>query len=249
MPNRPPGKCYLIFDCRDAVLASIRKSQLDKKMYDYLPIPEATHIQNELRSKLDISPMVEKIHTIAGADISFNKYETAVYAGIVLLRFPELVPVSISLVKMDVHFPYVPGYLAFREVPALLKAWQQLPQKPDVLLVDGHGIAHPRRMGIAAHFGTLTGQRSMGCAKKILCGTHQEPDREKTGFSPIHHKGEHIGWAVRSKDNVKPVFVSPGHKMSLDDSLNIIQECLGRYRLPEPTRLAHEAVNKFRTGE
>lgn len=218
-------------------------------MYDHLPIPEATKIQNALREKLDLTPMTEKIHTIGGADISFNKYETAVYAGIVVLSFPELRPVRVSLVKVDVHFPYVSGYLAFREVPALLKAWEQLPQKPDVLVVDGHGIAHPRRMGIAAHFGTLTGQRSMGSAKKILCGTFEEPGIEKTSFAPIHHKNEHIGWAVRSKDGVKPIFVSPGHKMGLDDSLNIIQECLGRYRLPEPTRLAHEAVNRFRTGE
>ena len=231
---------------RDARVPSL--TQLIDSMYDNLTIPEATLIQNELRSKLDLTPMTEKIHTIAGADISFNKYETTVYAGIVVLKFPEFVPVTYSLVKVEVHFPYVPGYLAFREVPALLKAWEQLPQKPDVLVVDGHGIAHPRRMGIAAHFGTLTGQRSMGCAKKILCGIYTEPDIEKTGFSPIEHKGEQIGWAVRSKDNVQPVYVSPGHRMSLDDSLNLIQECLGKYRLPEPTRLAHEAVNRFRTG-
>jgi deoxyribonuclease V len=218
-------------------------------MYDNISIPEATQIQNDLRSKLDLTPMSNKIEFIAGADISFNKYETAVYAGIVLMRFPKLVPVAISLVKVDVHFPYVPGYLAFREVPALMKAWEQLSVKPDVLVVDGHGIAHPRRVGIAAHFGALTGQCTMGCAKKILCGKFDEPDIEKSGFSPIHHKNEQIGWALRSKNKVKPVFVSPGNNMSLEDSLNIMQECLGKYRLPEPTRLAHEAVNKFRTGE
>lgn len=218
-------------------------------MYDHLPIPEATRIQNALRDRLDLDSMTAPVHSIAGADISFNKFETRVYAGIVLLRFPELTPVSVSLIQMDVHFPYVPGYLAFREVPALLKAWEQLPQKPDVLVVDGHGIAHPRRMGIAAHFGTLTGQRSMGCAKKILCGTYIEPGPEKSAANPIIHKDEQIGWAVRSKDKTKPVFVSPGQHMSLNDSLRLITACFGKYRIPEPTRLAHEAVNRFRRGE
>lgn len=217
--------------------------------YDELTIPEATQLQNELRSKIDLRPMREPIHTIAGADISFNKYETTVYAGIVVLQFPSLVPLSYSLVQVEVHFPYVPGYLAFREVPALMKAWQALPEKPDVLVVDGHGIAHPRRLGIATHFGVLTGQRSMGSAKKILCGKYEEPQLEKHAFSPITHKNEQIGWAVRSKDKVAPIFVSPGNLMSLDDSLNIIQECFGKYRLPEPTRLAHEAVNRFRKHE
>lgn len=217
--------------------------------YNNLPIPEATKIQNELRNKINLSPMTKKIETIAGADISFNKYETAVYAGIIILKFPQLIPIAYSLVKVDVHFPYVSGYLAFREVPALMKAWEQLPQKSDVLVVDGHGIAHPRRMGIAAHFGALTGQTTLGSAKTILCGKFEEPDIDRGSFSPIEHKDEQVGWALRSKYNVNPVFVSPGNNMSLDDSLNIMQECLGKYRIPEPTRLAHELVNRFRRGE
>jgi len=217
--------------------------------YDHITISEATLIQNQLRNEINLRPMDSKIETIAGADISFNKYETAVYAGIVVLRFPQMIPMAYSLVKVDVRFPYVSGYLAFREVPALMKAWEQLPGKPDVLVVDGHGIAHPRRMGIAAHFGALTGQTTLGCAKTILCGKFEEPNPERGSFSPIFHKEEQVGWALRSKSNVSPVFISPGNKMDMDDSLHVMQACLGKYRIPEPTRLAHELVNRFRTGE
>ena len=122
-------------------------------------------------------------------------------------------------------------------------------RKTHVLVVDGHGIAHPRRMGIAAHFGALTGQTTLGCAKTILCGKFEEPNSAHGSFSPILHKDEQVGWALRSKNNVSPVFVSPGNNMSMRDSLNIMQECLGKYRIPEPTRLAHALVNRFRTGE
>jgi len=219
--------------------------------YDNITIPAATQIQNELREKLVLDPLNKAVTVIGGADISFNKFETAVYAGIVLLKFPEMVPVGHALAKVDVHFPYVPGYLAFREVPALLKAWELLPQKPDVLVVDGHGIAHPRRLGIAAHFGATTGQTSMGCAKKILYGKFEEPGPARGEHTAIMDKKltEQIGWVLRSKNRVKPVFVSPGYGMDMVDSLHIISQCLGKYRIPEPTRLAHEAVNRFRRGE
>lgn len=216
--------------------------------YDHLGLSEATRIQNELRGRIGPGPMRHEIRTVAGADISFNKYETAVYAGIVVLKFPELVPLAHALVKVDVYFPYVPGYLAFREVPALLRAWELLPEKPGVLVVDGHGTAHPRGMGIAAHFGALTGQCTVGCAKNILCGKFEDPPPQKGSASPIIYKDAQVGWALRSKDRVNPVFVSPGNGMDMDDSLQLMRRCLGRYRIPEPTRLAHEAVNRFRTG-
>ncbi|MDF2456174.1 MAG: Deoxyribonuclease [Cytophagaceae bacterium] len=219
--------------------------------YNQLTIPEATKIQLELKEKIRLVPLNKEIKTIAGADISFNKYSPDVYAGIVLLSYPELKPLSRALVKIPVTFPYVPGYLAFREVPALLEAWKLLLDKPDVLIVDGHGIAHPRGMGIAAHFGALTDQVSMGCAKKILYGRISEPLEEAGSSTPIYDKKkeEVIGWTFRSKNKVKPLFISPGHKMSVEDSLTIIRGCMGRYRLPEPTRLAHHTVNLFRTGE
>ena len=218
-------------------------------LYSNITIPQATLIQNELREKLDITERDLNISTIGGADISLNLYSSTIYAGIILLSFPSLTPIAYSLVKAETHFPYVPGYLAFREVPALTEAWQQMPIKPDVLIVDGHGIAHPRRMGIAAHFGVHTGQPSMGCAKKILFGKYEEPDIEQGSFSPILYKEEQVGYAFRSKGKTAPVFISPGHGMGMKNSLGIIRQCTGKYRIPEPTRLAHELVNKFRRGE
>jgi deoxyribonuclease V len=225
------------------------KAELAWTDYENISIPEAVKIQNELRSRLDLAERSIDIGLVGGADISLNLYSTTIYAGIVLLSFPRLRPVAYSLVKAETKFPYVPGFLAFREVPALVKAWKQLPAKPDVLVVDGHGIAHPRRVGIAAHFGVVTGQPSMGCAKKILVGKFQEPGRVQGDQSPVLDKQEQIGFAYRSKTGVKPVFISPGHLLGLQNSLEIISRCTGRYRIPEPTRLAHELVNRFRKGE
>lgn len=217
--------------------------------YDEMTIPEATQMQYRFREKLILHSTSSIITTIGGADISFNKNETTVYAGIVLLSFPGMHLISCALAKAEVHFPYVSGYLAFREVPALLKAWEMLSQKPDLLVVDGNGIVHPRRMGIASHFGILTDQSTMGIAKTLLYGKYKEPDLSSGSASPIMDKKEQIGWALRSKNAVSPIFVSPGHRQSLEDSLKIATQSLGRYRIPEPTRQAHEMVNKFRTGQ
>ena len=233
--------------------------------YEGLSIARATSIQNGLREQLlvtDRKMVIQKdfpdenlsseqllIRTIGGADISLNLYSTTIYAGIIVLSFPQLQPIAYSLVKAETHFPYVPGFLAFREVPALVTVWEQLTHKPDVLVVDGHGIAHPRRMGIAAHFGSVTGQVSMGCAKNILCGRYEEPALEKGAYKPIFDKQEQIGYAFRSKSKTAAVYVSPGYGMGMQNSLDIIQRCSGKYRIPEPTRLAHELVNRFRKGE
>lgn len=217
--------------------------------YEGIKIPEATRIQNELRDKVIIQERELLVKTIGGADISLNLYSTTIYAGIVLLSFPDLIPYAYSLVKSETRFPYVPGYLAFREAPALVSVWEQIPVKPDILVVDGHGIAHPRRMGIAAHFGALTGQTSMGCAKKVLTGKYDEPGIEKGAVSTIYDKNEQLGFAFRSKTKTAPVFISPGYGLGMQNSLDIIRSCVGKYRIPEPTRLAHELVNKFRKGE
>lgn len=217
--------------------------------YDTLSIPEATDLQNQLRQRLDLAERDLSIRVIGGADISLNLYSTTIYAGIILLSFPELQPLGWSLVKAETHFPYVPGYLAFREVPALVEAWKRLAVKPDMLVVDGHGIAHPRRLGIAAHFGVETGQPSIGCAKKLLTGKYEEPGLAMGDYSPIMAGNEQIGYALRSKHNTAPVFVSPGHLLGLTNSLHIIRQCMGKYHIPEPTRLAHELVNRFRRGE
>jgi deoxyribonuclease V len=217
--------------------------------YDTLTVTAATQIQNGLRDNIIIQAQDFPVNVVAGADISFNKFSTTVYAGIILLRFPELVPIGYSLVKKEVLFPYVPGYLAFREVPALMAAWENLSIKPDLLVVDGHGIAHPRRMGIAAHFGVLANTPTVGCAKKVLCGKYEEPGSAKGSNTPLVFKDEVVGAALRTKNAVKPVFVSPGYLMNVPSTVDIIIQCIGRYRIPEPTRLAHNIVNRFRLGE
>ncbi|WP_353717558.1 endonuclease V [Dyadobacter sp. 676] len=186
---------------------------------------------------------------MAGADISLALYSETVYAGLVVLSYPELRPIAYSLVRSSTIFPYVPGYLAFREIPAILRAFEQMPVKPHLVMFDGNGILHARRMGIASHFGILTGTVTMGCAKKKLAGQYAEPGVAKGEYTPVTDKGEVIGYAVRTKDNVKPVFISPGHQMSLEDSLTLAFKCTGKHRLPEPTRYAHEYVNRFRMGE
>ncbi len=217
--------------------------------YERLSIPEATRIQQELRSRLDIRDRDLQIDTVAGADISLNLYSTTIYAGIILLSLPQLQPIAYSLVRSETRFPYVPGFLAFREAPALVQAWKQMPEKPGVLVVDGHGIAHPRRMGIASHFGALTGQPTLGCAKKLLYGRSSEPGPAVGDAAPLMSGSEQIGHVFRSKSRTAPVFISPGHLIGMDNCLDIMRRCTGRYRIPEPTRLAHELVNRFRRGE
>lgn len=217
--------------------------------YDHLSIAEATQLQLEMQYKINLKPLKKPVELIAGADISFNKYETKVYAGIVLLHYPELTIHSFALAEAETTFPYVSGYLAFREVPALLHAWQLLPQKPDVLVLDGQGITHPRKMGIASHFGVLENVPAIGCAKSMLYGKFEDLGEKKFSSAAIFGKGELLGYALRTKDKVQPVYISPGHLITADESLEIMKNCTGKYRIPEPTRLAHEKVNLFRTGK
>lgn len=216
--------------------------------YDQLTIAEATLIQQQLRGHLNLEPLQIEAKTIAGADISLDLYSETVYAGLVVMSYPDLQPIAYSLVKSSTIFPYVPGYLAFREIPAILKAYEQLPVKPDIVMFDGNGILHARRMGIASHFGVITDAITMGCAKKKLAGQYVDPGPSKGEYTQVTDKSEVIGYAVRTKDNVKPVFISPGHQMSLEDSLTLALKCTGKHRLPEPTRRAHECVNRFRIG-
>lgn len=216
--------------------------------YNSLNLAEATALQNSLKGKLDLSQLKKPIRTIAGADISLDLHSEVVFAGIVILNYADLQPIAYSLVKGISTFPYIPGFLAFREIPAILEAFNQIPVKPDLIMFDGNGILHSRRMGIAAHFGAITETVTMGCAKKKLAGKYEEPGNTKGDYSLVTDKDETIGFALRSKTNVKPIFISPGNGMDLKDSMAITLRCLGKYRLPEPTRQAHEFVNQFRTG-
>lgn len=216
--------------------------------YDSTSLTEATEIQNDMRHLVSLETENRNITTIAGGDISHNKDTDVVYAGIVVLSYPQMELLSYSLVIAHTKFPYVPQYLGFREVPALLQAWEQLPQKPDLIVLDGQGVTHPRRMGIASHFGVLTGHAAIGCAKNMLHGSYSPLGLERLSASAIISNGEHMGYALRTKAGVKPVYISPGHKVSVQDSLEIMEKCVLKHRIPEPTRIAHEKVNLFRVG-
>jgi len=211
---------------------------------------DAIRIQKELQHKVRIEPLNTDIRTIAGADVSLNMFEKDIYAGIIVLSYPDFKPLEYSVVKGRTDFPYIPGLLSFREIPALMECYWDLETKPDAVMVDGQGIAHPRRLGIAAHFGVLIDAPTLGAGKSRLYGTYIEP-REVGEAQAMSDPKTHelLGYAYKSKKNANPVLVSPGHKMSAEDALMIVKASLRGYRLPEPTRLAHELVNSFRKGE
>jgi len=235
---------------KNAAVVHLDMGVFDSTMANYnnVSLVEATRMQNEMRDHISLITEVRNVTTIAGADISHNKYEDTIYAGIVVLSYPQMIVQSYSLVITETKFPYIPGYLGFREVPALLQAWNQLPIKPDVLVLDGQGITHPRRMGIASHFGVLANQPTIGCAKNMLFGKFPALGDEKFSSSPIQNGDELLGYALRTKDGTKPVYVSPGNNISVTDSLEVMKRCTGRHRIPETTRLAHDKVNLLRTG-
>ena len=214
--------------------------------YEKLTAEQAIAYQQELRKQVSITPFDKEIRTIAGADISFNKYEETVYAGIVTFKYPELKIIGTATAISRTSFPYISGLLAFREVPALLEAWDKLQIKPDVLILDGQGIAHERRLGIATHFGLVTGATTIGSAKSRLAGKCEEPVNEVFAQSPMYDKGEMIGIALRSKKNCNPIYISPGNNISMEQSVEVIKNCIRGYRIPEPTRQAHLLVNKIR---
>ena len=206
-------------------------------------------IQQEVRKKVQLEPITDAIQYVAGADISFDRGSDVFHAGFVVLKLPSLKVCGHSLVTTRSTFPYVPGLLSFREMPALLEAWDQLPTKPDVVVLDGHGIAHPRRLGIASHFGVWIDRPTIGCAKKLLVGMHEALAPEAGSHALIYDRQEIIGVALRSRDNVKPIYVSPGHRTDLESALSVVSLCLTRFRLPEVTRQAHQLVNQLRRGE
>jgi deoxyribonuclease V len=222
-----------------------------QKLHEWNLSPtEAIALQKELRARTRLVPLnISAIRTVAGADISFNKYSETIYAGIVVLEFPSLEVLETSGVITATKFPYIPGLLSFREIPALLEAWQKLRCEPDVLICDGHGIAHPRRLGIGAHAGLLVERPTIGCAKSVLVGKYEEPEKTRGSWSPMIHRGETIGAALRTKNNVQPVYVSPGHLCDLPSAIEVLLRCDTGYRIPEPTRRAHLFVNELRRSD
>lgn len=175
---------------------------------------------------------------IGGADVGFEQGGEITRAALVILEYPSLTLVEHRIARVATTMPYIPGFLSFREMPALLEAWQQLTQQPDLLFVDGHGISHPRRLGVAAHLGSLVDVPTIGVAKKRLCGRFDALDAEPGSRQPLIDKGEKIGWVWRSKARCNPLFISTGHRVSIDSALHWVEACTAGYRLPEPTRWA-----------
>jgi deoxyribonuclease V len=221
-----------------------------EQLHDWSLTPhEAVALQKQLRERVCVAPLERKIETVAGADISFNKYEPTLYAGIVVLRLSRLEVVEEVGVVSETKFPYVPGLLSFRETPPLLEAWSKLQTEPDAVMFDGQGIAHPRRVGIASHVGLLIDRPTFGCAKSVLVGKYEEPGEERGAWTPLVDKGETVGVALRTKTRVQPIYVSPGHLIDLEGAIDLTLRCDGGYRQPEPTRRAHLLVNALRRGE
>jgi deoxyribonuclease V len=210
---------------------------------------EAITLQARLREQVIVAPLDRPIETIAGTDISFNKYSETIYAGIVVLRLPSLEIVEEVGVISETRFPYVPGLLSFRETPAVLEAWTKLKTEPDAVMFDGQGIAHPRRIGIACHAGLMLERPTVGCAKSVLVGKYEVPPLERGTWAPMMDRGETVGAALRTKTGVQTIFVSPGHLIDLDGAIQLTLQCDGGYRQPEPTRRAHLLVNALRRGE
>jgi deoxyribonuclease V len=211
-----------------------------------LSAAEAVALQKQLAKRIDTRKSLGTEHHIAGADVSYNRFSSSFYAGVVVLRADDCTVVETQEAIGESRFPYIPGLLSFRELPVLLKAFAKLERRPDVVLYDGQGIAHPRRIGIAAHLGLWLGVPTVGCAKTRLCGEAEEPGNEAGARTPLTDKEEVIGSVVRTKRNVKPLYVSSGHLINLESAVRItLASCRG-YRLPEPTRQAHLLTNVVR---
>ena len=175
---------------------------------------------------------------IGGADVGFEQEGEVTRAAMVLLSYPSLELVEYQVARVATTMPYIPGFLSFRETPALLAAWELLSRKPDLLFVDGHGISHPRRLGVASHFGLLVDVPTIGVAKKRLCGKFEPLGDEPGALAPLLDKGEQLAWVWRSKARCNPLFIATGHRVSMDSALAWVQRCMKGYRLPEPTRWA-----------
>lgn len=199
-------------------------------------INQAKKIQNFLKQKVEICPLKKKIHFIAGVDAAFGKDE--VIGTACLFRFPDLGFVEETWAVKKISIPYIPGYLSFREAPALIAALKKLAIRPDLILVDGQGIAHPRRIGIASHLGVLLKVPTIGCAKSRLIGTYEEPRGKKGEWTPLKIDQETVGAVLRTRDGVKPLFVSPGHGIDLKESIKIVLKATTVFRISEPLRRA-----------
>ncbi len=205
---------------------------------------EAIHLQRQLAERVErVDRLPARIKTVAGVDVGFEAAGRVTRAAVVVLSFPDLTPVCQAVARRPTEFPYVPGLLSFRELPAVLEALAKLPELPDVILCDGQGLAHPRRFGIACHLGVLLDRPTVGVGKTRLVGSHAEPGPAKGDWTPLSDRGEVIGAVLRTRPGVKPLYVSGGHRVGLETAVELVLACTGRYRLPETTRGAHRLAS------
>nr|WP_290227581.1 deoxyribonuclease V [Trichocoleus desertorum] len=204
---------------------------------------QATVIQQQLRGEIIMTDQLGTVQRVAGVDVGFEAEGTITRAAIAVLSFPELQLVEQAIARRPTTFPYIPGFLSFREIPAVLDALEQITTTPDLLLCDGHGIAHPRRMGIAAHIGLLVDLPAIGVGKSLLVGKHDEVPNERGAWQPLQHRGETIGAVLRTRMNTKPLYISLGHRISLPSAIDYVMRCTPKYRLPETTRHAHKLAS------
>lgn len=216
--------------------------------YGALTYSRAVEIQNALRARLIFKPPSRPVHLVGGADVGFaDRNETAI-AGIVLFSWPGLDVVDVAVAKSPTAFPYIPGLLSFREIPPLLAAFSRLSARPDLLFCDGQGLAHPRRLGLACHLGLILDMPTIGCAKSVLVGKFEEPASKRGSRSAMTDQAETVGTALRTRDNVRPLYVSPGHLMDIDTAVRFVLAAGRGYRLPEPTRHAHNLVARAKAA-
>jgi deoxyribonuclease V len=212
-----------------------------------LSYSEAAKLQTRLASRVKLTAMRKKPRIIAGLDCALSKDGNRIAAAAVVMHLPDFVILETTYAVRKADFPYIPGLLSFREAPACIAAVEKLKTKPQVFLIDGQGIAHPRRLGLAAHLGLVFGKPTIGCAKSRLVGSFDEPSPQKGSFSLLQDNGQVIGAVLRTRHKVKPIFVSVGHKCTLTDAIRITLACTTKYRIPEPTRLAHQLVAKVKS--
>lgn len=204
---------------------------------------EAIAIQESLRQQVIREDRFDPIRTVAGVDVGFEADGTITRAAVVVLGYPELDLVETAIARCPTTFPYIPGLLSFREAPAVLDALDRLEALPDLLICDGQGIAHPRRLGLASHLGLCTGLPSIGAAKSRLIGRHEPVGEGRGDRQPLWDGDEIIGAVLRTRKNTQPVYVSIGHRISLETAVQLVLACTGAYRLPEPTRQAHRLAS------
>jgi deoxyribonuclease V len=206
-------------------------------------IEEATATQQELRHLVILEDKLGEIRYVAGVDVGFQDNYAITQAAVAVLSFPELQLVESAIATLPTTFPYVPGFLSFREIPAILKALEKLTIVPDLILCDGQGIAHPRRFGIACHLGVFIEVPTIGVAKSLFIGKHEELAHEKGSWQPMSDRGETIGAVLRSRTNVNPLYISSGHRISLPTAIDYVLRCTTKYRLPETTRWADKLAS------